>query len=498
MRIFISHAKEQRETAQRICAFLEAKGKKCWIAPRDILIGNNYGEEIVKGIESCDAFVLVFDKAANESQHVLREVERAVSKKLPIVVYRLDKTVPSKAMEYFLLSIQWLRPEEVSEQSLEQLAEALEQQVGGKRAVEDLEADAGSDKPAREQAAETTATAATSMPEGINPHVKISMKKRIGILAAVMGILAVMIALGTIQKSRDEKRGGTPTSGVQQPGTTEGQGQVPDDSVEESVSFVVGDYVSFGSYTPGGETAENGEGAIEWQVVDVTGEGTLLVATRILSIRPFDCAESGSFGWDNEGNFYDRTKADTYTDTQIREFRGSNDWETSDLRVWLNANGIVSYPGKTPQNKATDENGNAYSTETGFLTDFTKEEAALVEQSEKGVFLLTKEQVSEYALVGALNPSTTPTEAAIAADETTWYRGYKDSGATDYIWATASAAEGRACDIYYVNISLAEETFATKYAAASGFGVRPAICISPEEAHWEGDGSRQNPYRMVR
>ena len=497
MRIFISHAKEQRETAQRICAFLEAKGKKCWIAPRDILIGNNYGEEIVKGIESCDAFVLVFDKAANESQHVLREVERAVSKKLPIVVYRLDKTVPSKAMEYFLLSIQWLRPDSVSEESLGQLEEALEQQVAISRekAASATEEEGGA---AGQEASDEAGAKENSMPEGINPHVKIPLKKRLGILAAVVAVLAILIALGAVQKGREEKRKETPTSGVQQPDTGDVQGQQPGDSVEESVSFAVGDYVSFGSYVPGGETAENGEGAIEWQVVDVTGEGTLLVATRILSIRPFDCAESGSFGWDNEGNFYDRTKADTYTDTQIREFRGSNDWETSDLRVWLNANGIVSYPGKTPQNKATDENGNAYSTETGFLTDFTKEEAALVEQSEKGVFLLTKEQVSEYALVGALNPSTTPTEAAIAADETTWYRGYKDSGATDYIWATASAAEGRACDIYYVNISLAEETFATKYAAASGFGVRPAICISPEEAHWEGDGSRQNPYRMVR
>lgn len=498
MRVFISHATEQRETAQRICAFLEAGGKTCWIAPRDISVGSNYGEEIIKGIEGSDAFVLVFDKAANESQHVLREVERAVSKKLPIVVYRLDKTVPSKAMEYFLLSIQWLKPEEVSEESLGKLEEALERQVNIRRGKADEETDEENGEPTREGASDAAETVSIPMPEGINPHVKISLKKRIGILAAVMGILAVMIALGAIQKSRDEKRGGTPTSGVQQPGTTEGQGQVPDDSLEESVSFVVGDYVSFGSYVPGGENAENGEGVIEWQVVDVNEEGTLLVSTRILSIRPFDCAESGSFGWDNAGNFYDRTKADTYTDTQIREFRGSNDWETSDLRAWLNANGIVSYPGKTPQNKGTDENGNAYSTETGFLTDFTKEEAALVEQSKNGVFLLTKEQVRDYALVGALNPSTTPTEAAIAADETTWYRGYKDSGATDYIWATASAAEGRACDIYYVNISLAEDTFATKYAAASGFGVRPAICISSEETRWEGDGSRQNPYRMVR
>lgn len=473
MRIFVSYASEQRETAERICAFLEVAGKKCWIAPRDIPAGSNYGEEIIKGIEGSDALVLVFDKAANESQHVQREVERAVSKNLPIIVYRLDDTMPSKAMEYYLLSIQWMEAKENSEQSLKELNEALERQG----------------EATKKEAA---------MRAGINPHVKISLKKRLGILLAVATILAVMIGLGTVQKNRDKDRGNTPVSEEKQPGEEPGQGESASDIAEKSVSFVVGDYVSFGSYIPGGEGAKDGEGVIEWQVVDVNEEGTLLVATRILSIRPFDCAESGNFGWDGEGNFYDRTKKDTYTDVQMREFRGSNDWETSDLRAWLNANGIVSYPGKTPQNRATDENGNAYGTETGFLTDFTKEEAALITQSEKGVFLLTKEQVRKYALAGVLNPSTTPTEAAIAADETTWYRGYKDSGATDYIWATASATEERACDIYYVNISLAEDTFATKYAAASGFGVRPAICIFTEAGSWEGDGSRQNPYRMER
>ncbi|MBQ8548405.1 MAG: hypothetical protein IJ427_07875, partial [Lachnospiraceae bacterium] len=113
------------------------------------------------------------------------------------------------------------------------------------------------------------------------------------------------------------------------------------------------------------------------------------------------------------------------------------------------------------------------------------------------VFLLTKEQVEKCAKEGALNPSTTPTEAAIAADETNWYLSYKDAGATDYIWATASAVEESTCEIYYVESSLSEETFGTKYAAAAGYGIRPAICIFPGEGKWEGDGSRQNPYRMI-
>jgi len=495
MRIFISYASAQQETAEKLCTFLEAGGKKCWIAPRDIPAGSNYGEEIIKGIEGSDALVLVFDEAANESQHVLREVERAVSKKLPILVYRLDDTVPSKAMEYFLLSIQWLNAKGVSEQSLETLEGALERQLGvngsGAYSTESPETVGEAEK-------EDEAPSVSEMPEGINPHVKISLKKRLGILFAVMAILAVMIVFGAVQKGRDDKRNGTPTNGAEQtPDVMQEIGDGENGEDVKNASFVVGDYVSFGSYTPEGMTGEDGAGKIEWEVVDTGEDGTLLVATKILSIRPFDCAESGSFDRDNTGTVYHRNKKDTYSDTQMREFRGGNDWESSDLCAWLNTSGVVKYPGKVPQNGATDENGNAHTTETGFLTDFTKAEAAMIEQSGNGVFLLTKEQVREYALAGALNPAATPTEAAIKADETTWYVSYKDAGATDYIWATSSAVEGSACEIYYVESSLTEETFGTRYAAAAGYGVRPAIRIFTDEGSFEGDGSRQNPYRLA-
>ncbi len=481
MRIFISYAKERLKEAEQVCAFLEAGGKQCWIAPRNIQAGNSYGEEIIKGIEGSDGFVLLFDKAANDSQHVLREVERAVSKKLPIVVYRLDDTLPSRSMEYFLFSIQWLDAMGLSEQSLGKLDAALDRRLAETERTESV---AKVPEPVK-------------APEGINPHVKLSLKKTLGILAAVVAIWAVILGLGALQKSREKEKEATPTQAVDGTGAGNEAGVTPTGTEEKVSAFRVGDYVSFGSYVPGGDISENADGTIEWQVVDVNEEGTLLVATRILSIRPFDCAESGRFGWDNNGEMYDRKQKDTYTDAQMREFHGSNDWVTSDLCAWLNASGVVQYPGKTPQDAATDEYGNAHSSEAGFLTDFTKAEAELVAGSGKGVFLLTKDQVRTYALNGALNPSTTPTDAAIAADETPWYRNYKDSGATDYIWATATAVEGSASDVYHVDISLAQDTFGTKKAAAAGFGIRPALCISVADGSWEGDGSRQNPYRMT-
>ena len=60
---------------------------------------------IVSAIEDCHAMVLVFSAHANESPHIRREVERAVSKGKFIVPFRIENVLPSRAMEYCLRRI---------------------------------------------------------------------------------------------------------------------------------------------------------------------------------------------------------------------------------------------------------------------------------------------------------------------------------------------------------------------------------------------------------
>lgn len=105
--IFISYSSKDEQTANEICAAFEKENLSCWIAPRNIEVGKEYGGEIIKGIEECKVFFLCLSKASNESQHVLREVERAVNRKLPIIVYQHEETTLSKSLEYFLASTQW-------------------------------------------------------------------------------------------------------------------------------------------------------------------------------------------------------------------------------------------------------------------------------------------------------------------------------------------------------------------------------------------------------
>ena len=83
--VFISFASKDKPTADAVCATLEARGIRCWIAPRDISYGAEWGEAVVEGISASRVMVLVFSSNANESPHIKREVDRAVTKGLTII-----------------------------------------------------------------------------------------------------------------------------------------------------------------------------------------------------------------------------------------------------------------------------------------------------------------------------------------------------------------------------------------------------------------------------
>jgi hypothetical protein len=105
---FISYSSKDKTTANAACAGLESAGVRCWMAPRDIRGGTEYAAGIVEGIDSCRIMVLIFSSNANASPQVHREIERAVSKGLTIIPFRIEDIAPTKAMEYYLGSIHWL------------------------------------------------------------------------------------------------------------------------------------------------------------------------------------------------------------------------------------------------------------------------------------------------------------------------------------------------------------------------------------------------------
>jgi len=87
---------------------LEERGVRCWIAPRDVKPGASYGDEIIRGIETSSAFILVLSSASNESDFVAREVERAISKKKAVLPVRIENVEPSRALQLFISGTQWV------------------------------------------------------------------------------------------------------------------------------------------------------------------------------------------------------------------------------------------------------------------------------------------------------------------------------------------------------------------------------------------------------
>jgi len=105
---FISHASGDRAVADAICDQLEATGFRCWIAPRDVRPGQNYPQEIIRGIESSKCLVLVLSAGANKSTFVRAEVERAYSKGKPVFPIRVEEVLPSRALELFISTKHWI------------------------------------------------------------------------------------------------------------------------------------------------------------------------------------------------------------------------------------------------------------------------------------------------------------------------------------------------------------------------------------------------------
>ena len=124
--VFISHSSKDKSIADAICAILESRKIRCWVAPRDIQPGAIYAGAIMDAINKSCIMVLVFSSQSNMSKQVYREVERAVSKGITIIPFRIEDVPMSETMEYFLSSTHWLDALSTPlEKHIEHLAETI-------------------------------------------------------------------------------------------------------------------------------------------------------------------------------------------------------------------------------------------------------------------------------------------------------------------------------------------------------------------------------------
>src|SRR5271155_511853 len=124
--VFISHSARDKPYADAVCAKLESRSIRCWIAPRAIRPGMEWGAALLDAIEGARVMLLLFSSHANSSSQVGREVERAVSRELVIVPVRVENVKPTGNLEYFLGTPHWLDAISVPfERHLDRIADSV-------------------------------------------------------------------------------------------------------------------------------------------------------------------------------------------------------------------------------------------------------------------------------------------------------------------------------------------------------------------------------------
>lgn len=525
MRIFISHSSKDAELAERICKKIEEEHHSCFLAPRDIRFGHEYAEEIIDGIDGADVMLLLLSQAANDSPHVLREIERAVSKKKPVIVYKLEEVTLSKSMEYFLMTHQWLTSsgrddfseiiarinEYAAPQQTEQQVAAVQEKsqpaAHGRKilpfaaAAVVVAAGIGTGAFLANRApsadGEETAEPAAAMVQDL-PTEQTSATTPVPEAPAVTESAATAETTTAPESSTAEEAASVPENtqladtsapapqseapAVTEAPVTESAEQTtaqPQDNPEpeEAAAVQPGDKLMFGTY--------NGE-PIKWRILRVSEDGkqATAIADSIITMKAYDAAEGGEYNKYDGKDYWTTKPEDIPADIQ-RLIRGDNRWELSNIRTWLNSDKEnVSYSGQAPASKAMAERRNGYHTEAGFLNGFTKaERAALIEAeittngevtSDK-VFLLSSDEL-EWLYEADVSVFAKPTAAAVEQDKSCWYTVDCEAyGVEDFFWWLRDANPENACECYYVNISYTNVRLASGSVGLEGYGIRPAV-----------------------
>lgn len=467
---FISHSSKDGAIAAELCKYLENHGKTCFIAPRNIRSGRDYAEEIIDGIDNSQTMILLLSNHSNQSAHVLREVERAVSKSIPIITYKIEEVELSKSLEYFLMTNQWMDAEKNKI-----FSNVLD-------CINDIEGTKSDKINQQDSASEPVAGEKQETAESGGTRSKIPF--------AVAGILAAICIIGAVLffwHGNDSAKDKITENAQKETNINEANNTMKD--------IKVGDTLSFGTYN---------DEPIEWRVLRLSEDKkeAVLITKYIISMKAYDAAESGAYNQDGSESYWSKdSEANTNMELQAK-VRGNSDWSTSNIRTWLNSqNEVVKYADQAPVAAAMSDKKNEYSLEPGFLYRFSEGELEAIKEVEnitKGnalskdkmikttdrVYLLSVEELKWFEEAG-MSMLAEPTKASVERDKTKWYENlYVDQskGNTNYCWWLREPVEGYSSRCYLVgNGYLKDNLWSDKNVGVEGYGIRPAVTVNLEK-----------------
>lgn len=451
--IFISYSSKDRHIAENICTLLEDNNIKCWMAPRNIVPGKEWGEAIVDAISTSKIMVLVFSSASNESQQVVREVERAVNKNLIIVTFRIENILPTKSLEYFLYSTDWLD------------AYSNDKKTNVGKLVETI--------------SELVKSPETYKHSVFNRKHSSPIKKKKLLLITSAIVILIMIVSGSVyginskinngkqkfgktietKKNRNLLNKNSEEKNLQNKSEVSKSGEVYEDNLKEvnnsnvevqqateNVSssnatndknessgenlsdkedkIKAGEYIRFGTY--------NGKPII-WKVINIDADGSpMVLSDKILTLKAYDGAESGAYSKTGDGTVFDvhKERSVVYTDyspEDLIKMRGNNSWISSNIREWLNSSEkLVSYSSTPPVAASVSGGINSYNDEPGFLYNFSDAERSLIKPVTRRVIASTLEKNNVDGGEEIFSFSRANVSQALSNYDNAFYRNVQD------------------------------------------------------------------------
>ena len=129
MNVFISYSSKEYEDAERLRTVIERNGFECWMAPKSIPAGSDYGSEIPAAIRTCDVFVLQLSQASQQSQWVNKELDRALHHNKVVIPFHIDNSDIIESFDFRLSNVQRL-------EAFEKISDAYKELIDRLKAIE--------------------------------------------------------------------------------------------------------------------------------------------------------------------------------------------------------------------------------------------------------------------------------------------------------------------------------------------------------------------------
>ena len=194
--VFVSYSSRDSEAAQIICSALEQNDVKCWIAPRDVPAGTEYGDLIDDAIRAATIAIVIFSETAATSMWVKAEMNIAFEEQKVIIPFRLDQT-PLKGQSRLILNHKhWIDAYPNYKMKIDDLVAAVLQALG--RAVaEDTASTNELSEPANDIVVKKIVLSTEEEPKRVvkaQPTATKPSRRRNGLVIALSIISALMLA----------------------------------------------------------------------------------------------------------------------------------------------------------------------------------------------------------------------------------------------------------------------------------------------------------------